>query len=406
VDLYDITTAGTAALSGTPVETTTSDVNGNYSFSSTTSGHNYIVEATKTVTSSAGTPTTLQLGTYVHVAATTPVTEPVDQETTVASSYVLQQISSNVVTPGEDLSSLDQNFQSTIAAQVAAGTAPPIDLTKHIDQHQTEVASVETEAAKSIASLAFVSKDPWATGSTDGNDTNSGNSSSAHGLVELVSDPATSTVHAILLVTDSNWNVTDADQVVADIAPDGTFSGGSTDGLYTLTGAFDGNEAHGTWTTVSSQATGHWEANASNGSDGGGKSMAAIGTFTTNANTAPSVTGTGGIFVMPDGRAITFIQDGTTTVAHTTGTAVALGTATVSTGTVTITNVWPAATGGTPGGTITINSTTGSSVVTGTFTLSGVAAGNEFNNTGITRVCLNCTGVQNPLHAGFVYVST
>ncbi len=378
VNLYDITSTGTAALNGSPIETTTSDASGNYNFSTTTPGHSYIVEASKTVTSTSGTPTTLQLGSYVHVAATGPVTEPVDPDTTVASSYVLQQISNNIATPSEDLTSLEQNFEANVTAQAAAGTAPAIDLSKGLEQHQAEISSVESEAAKSISRLAFVSKDPWATGSSDSGDSNS--STQAQGLVQLVTDPTTSTVQAVIIITDSNLNVTDADEVTAPIASDGSFAGSSTDGLYKITGNLDGGEAHGTWTASTGNLSGHWEATAHN--DAGTKSVAVMGTFTTSGSTAPANTGTGGVFVMPDGRAIAFAQDNSKTATHNSGTAVTLGTAVVSTGTMTVTNGWPAATGVIPSGTVVITTTPGTTTVSGTFTFMGLAQGNEFNSSG------------------------
>ncbi len=168
--------------------------------------------------------------------------------------------------------------------------------------------------------------------------------------------------------------------MTATIASDGSFSGSSTDGLYKITGQLDGGEAHGTWTASTGNVSGHWEATSHN--DAGTKSAAVIGTFTTSGNIAPANTGTGGVFIMPDGRAIAFVQDGSSTASHSTGTAVTLGTAVITTGTMTVTNGWPAATGVIPSGTVVVTTSPGTSAVKGTFTFLGLAKGNEFNNSG------------------------
>ncbi len=400
VSLYDITQNGTAALSSAPVSTTTTDVNGDYQFSSLTTGHNYIVEATKTVTGTGGVPTTLNLGSYVRDNSSTPVSANVDSTSTLVSSYVLSQVAANTVSSSEDLSAVATQVQSQITIEQNSGTAPTVDLTKNLEQHQTELTSVETESQKTLVSAAYVSNDPWGamltggtvqtasvsqTASNGQSSTDSGDgesSSSEHGIVNLTINTTTMEANVLLVVTDSSNNILDADTFLCPISSNGTFSGSSVDKLYTIQGSVMGEEAHGEWFAASGSGAGHWEAANSQSSDGSVQSSGYVCDFTASSSSSVPIQGIGFLFTLSDGTSIVYAVQPGGNLSHTQSYVLMIGPASNSSGTVTGQIVTPAATGSTPSGTVTLTSKSGATTASGTWNFANLPSGNVFNGSG------------------------
>lgn len=400
VSLYDITQNGTAALSGPPVSTTTSDVDGNYQFPTLTAGHNYIVEATKTVTGTGGVPTTLNLGSYVRDNSSSPISATVDPNSTLVSSYVLSQLTANTVSSTEDMSAIANQVQSQITAEQNSGTAPTVDLTKNLEQHQTELSSVETESQKTLVNASYVSGDPWAaqlsggtvqtapttqTGNTGTSSTDNGDGESAssqHGTVNLTVNATTMEANILLVVTDSSNDILDADTFSCPIASDGTFSGSSADKLYSIQGSVMGEEAHGEWSAASGTGSGHWEATNSQGSDSAVNPVGYACNFMASSTSTVPLQGIGFLFTLADGTSIVYAQQPGSALSHSQSYVLMVGTGMGSTGTLTGKIISPVSTGLIPTGTITLTSSSGSTTASGTWNFTNLASGNVFNGSG------------------------
>ncbi|CEK17224.1 carboxypeptidase-like regulatory domain-containing protein [Chthonomonas calidirosea] len=412
VSLYDITQGGANALSGPPVATTTTDSNGNYQFQNLPAGHNFVVQASKTVTST-GTPTTITVATYASTNASSsngPAVADADENTTLAVGYLLQQLKANLASNTANLGTLVSQFVQQVLAQEQAGHGPNIDLTKQLTDQENVAEQVEQEEAQAVIGGAYVGQPPSQAASDEENE-----GKAVHALVDLVVDTTHSTVQGVLVLADSGGHVSDADSFSATLQSDGSFTATTTDASYTVNGAVDGEEMHGHWASVNGQLDGHWEAtHASAQSDSGGGSTpppppagsgsstgsqsgsqdntntltgtpgaAYVGTFTaqaTGSSSGPS--GSWFLFLFPNKELLLYAHDNTdTTLPHNQKVVLAFGSL-GSNNTLSLAPVFPLASGASASATISASAALGQPSLQGSWSCSGLVSGNVFNGSG------------------------
>jgi hypothetical protein len=252
--LFDISTSGLAALNGTPVQTTQTANDGSYSFSGLVLGHNYVVSITKSVTGSGNAKLNLSLGAYVHLAATAtaPTTAPVNFSTTVASNYIVQTLTANPAEASVDLTSVFTSVVASVTTQIQQGTITTQDLSQSFTNPTSYSTVISQVAANSLMDASYIDNTPV------GDNTR-------RDIVCLMTSKTLMKVKLVLIVKDATGNVFDADYYSGALNADGTFGGVSTDGLYNITGAVTGQNAHGNWAAVDGSANGVWQADAAAG---------------------------------------------------------------------------------------------------------------------------------------------
>ncbi|CEK17218.1 hypothetical protein CWRG_01761 [Chthonomonas calidirosea] len=412
VSLYDITQGGANALSGPPVATTTTDSNGNYQFQNLPAGHNFVVQASKTVTST-GTPMTITVATYASTNASSsngPAVADADENTTLAVGYLLQQLKANLASNTANLGTLVSQFVQQVLAQEQAGHGPNIDLTKQLTDQENVAEQVEQEEAQAVIGGAYVGQPPSQAASDEENE-----GKAVHALVDLVVDTTHSTVQGVLVLADSGGHVSDADSFSATLQSDGSFTATTTDASYTVNGVVDGEEMHGHWASANGQLDGHWEAtHASAQSDSGGGSTpppppagsgsstgsqsgsqdntntltgtpgaAYVGTFTaqaTGSSSGPS--GSWFLFLFPNKELLLYAHDNAdTTLPHNQKVVLAFGSL-GSNNTLSLAPVFPLASGASASATISASAALGQPSLQGSWSCSGLVSGNVFNGSG------------------------
>lgn len=401
VNIYDITKSGSAALTGTPTATTTTASDGTFTVTGLTAGDNFIIKISKQVTVNGAT-VTISLGGYVNIPTTTttvPVQSNVNTSSTVATNLVIQQISSGAATVTVNLSTLFTQFVQTVIAEIQAGTAPTIDLTKSFSDPNAFTTVITQVKTAGLKTASFYDDGPTSGTSVRNN------------TVLMNFNKTAMQVMAVLLVRDTKGAIFDADYYTGTVDQSGNFSGTTVDGLYTIKGSMYGKVANGSWAAVSGATKGSWEA-AAVAAPNAYQSAGYTGSFTENGSSAK--TGMWSLFVGPDGSAILFAHDDARTdLAHLLKTAVVTGTVStagavtgnlafpVTAGTITGTdpaqNGTAAGTGsGTAGGktgngTTSLTGTISGSTVSGTYSFIGIRTGHAFTATGAwngTRISL------------------
>jgi hypothetical protein len=417
VSLYDITQGGANAITGPPVATTTTDANGNYQFQNLPPGHNFVVQASKTVTGT-GTPATVTVATYASTGTTSssgPVVADADENTTLAVGYLLQQLKANLASSTADLGTLVSQFVQQVLAQEQAGHGPNIDLTKQLTDQENVAEQVEQEEAQAVIGGAYVGQPPSQAASDEENE-----GKAVHALVDLVVDTAHSTVQGVLVLASSGGAVSDADSFSATLQSDGSFTATTTDASYTVTGVVDGEEMHGHWASANGQLDGHWEAthasaqsDSSGGStppppptgSGGSGSSAGSGSQSGSQNNTNTLTGTPGaayvgtfsaqaagsssgpsgswfLFLFPNKELLLYAHDNTdTTLPHNQKVVLAFGSL-GSNNALSLTPVFPLASGASASATISAGAAIGQPSLQGSWSCSGLVSGNVFNGSG------------------------
>lgn len=326
--LYSLST-GFPTASSTPLQTTTTDSNGVYTFTGLTVGTSYIILISKTVTDpTTGQPKTVLLSTFVKPATTT-VTADADLSTTVAVNYLIAQFAGRAGLGSIDLGAVFAQFESAFDSARNNGTAPTIDLTKSPLDSTSFASAIQALVAAINTSGAFL---------------NNGSVTRSAGFVDFLYDKGANQVNLVIFVLDSAGAYFDADYATATVDSKGNFSATTADNLYTVSGTVLGNAAIGSWSAVNTtDGSGIWSAGIPTATNAY-QATGYIGTYTRAKSTVPGNQGKWFVFVNADGTTLMFARDESKQRRHLLKTAVFAGTINAS-GTVNGSMVFPVAVG-------------------------------------------------------------